>query len=267
MLSIYLTPFFTVYCCALALVLGAVMGSFLNCTAYRVARGTPFVKGRSACPTCGHALGVLDLVPVLSWAVLRGRCRHCKAPISVRYPLTELIFSLLTLACLLCFDLSVVGLRNWIFTACLFCLSLVDLDSMIIPDECLLISAAAWVVTLPFVAMSRQEILLSIVAGLVCGGFMLGLSLVMDNLLKRESMGGGDIKLLAVSGLYLGAVGMLFGLMLSCVLGLVFGWARKRMSKHPESEAFPFAPAISAAVWLMLLYGAPLVEWYVGLLS
>ena len=252
-----------IYCCCVAAVLGAVFGSFLNCAAWRIAHGESFLRGRSRCPSCGHALGLPDLVPVFSWLFLRGRCRHCKAKISVRYPLTELAFALLTVLCLLRFDLTVLALRNWIFLCCLFCLSLVDLESFVIPDSCLIIAAAAWLLALPFLRPGWREILSSVLAGVGCGGAMLLISLWLDKLLKKESLGGGDVKLFAVVGLYLGPVGVLFTVLLSCAAGLLFASARRRGG----GQAIPFGPSISLAAAAMLLYGEGLVAWYLGLLG
>ena len=119
-MSIWMNRGLLLYCGAVAVILGAVFGSFLNCAAWRIAHGESFLRGHSRCPSCGHELGARDLVPVLSWVFQRGRCRYCGVKISVRYPLTELAFALLTLLCLLRFDLSVLCLRNWIFLCCLF---------------------------------------------------------------------------------------------------------------------------------------------------
>ncbi len=253
------------YCGAVAVILGAVFGSFLNCAAWRIAHGESFLRGHSRCPSCGHELGARDLVPVLSWVFQRGRCRYCGVKISVRYPLTELAFALLTLLCLLRFDLSVLCLRNWIFLCCLFCLSLVDLDSYTIPDGSLLIAAGVWLAALPFLKPTWGEILRAVLAGLAFGGGLLLLSLVMDKVLKRESLGGGDVKLFAVVGLYLGFVGTLFCMMLSCVLGLIFAAARNRGGE--KGKAIPFGPAISLAAALTLLYGDGAIQWYLSLLG
>ena len=263
-MSIYETPFLLGYCCVLAAVLGAALGSFLHCTAYRVARGQSFVKGRSHCPQCGHALGPLDLVPVFSWLALRGRCRYCGARVPARYVLAECFFAAVTVLCLLRFDLTALCLRNYVFACCLFCLSLTDLDAMLIPDGCLLAALLAWLVALPFLGepvtwgWAGRHLL----AAAVYGGGLLLLGLGMDRLLQKESLGGGDIKLFAVVGLYLGLAGTLFALLLACVLGLVFAAAAKK-----RNTAFPFGPAISAAALLMLFYGGGLVRWYTGLLG
>lgn len=258
--------FFTVYCCVLAAVIGAVLGSFLNCTAWRIAHGESFVKGRSRCPACGHPLGALDLVPVFSWLFLRGKCRYCGTKISARYPLSELAFAAVTVLCLLRFGLTAECPRNMVFFSCLFCLALVDMEVRIIPDGCLITAALAWVVWLPFSELSLAETGLHVLAAVVYGGGLLLISLAADKILGKESLGGGDIKLFAVVGLYLGLTASLFALLLSCILGLVFAFGRK-FFPCGQDEHFPFGPAISTASWFMLMYGQPLVDWYLGLLG
>ena len=263
-MSIWDDTILRIYFCCVAAILGAVFGSFLNCAAWRIAHGESFLKGRSRCPTCGHALGLPDLIPIFSWVFLRGRCRHCGTKISVRYPLTELAFAVLTVLCLLRFDLTVLCLRNWIFLCCLFCLSLVDLESFVIPDGCLIIAAAAWVLALPFTGYSWGEIGLHVLAGVVFGGGILLVSLLMDRLLKKESLGGGDVKLFGVTGLYLGMVGTLFAMLLSCVVGLLFAVLGRRKDTGGQ---IPFGPSIALASALVLLYGDGIIHWYMGLLG
>ena len=147
-MSIWESRSLLIYCGVVALLLGAVFGSFLNCAAWRISHGESVLRGRSHCPDCGHVLGAGDLVPILSWLFLRGRCRYCGKKSPARYPRTEAVFALLTLLCLLRFDLSWLCLRNWILLCCLFCLSLTDLECMIIPDVCLIIAAAGTVMLL-----------------------------------------------------------------------------------------------------------------------
>lgn len=258
----YLSGAALAYVCALALFLGAALGSFLNCAAWRVVRHESFVRGRSRCPDCGHVLGFLDLVPAFGWLFLRGKCRYCGKKIPARYPLAELVFALVTLACVLRFDLTLLCARNLAFLACLFMLSLTDLDERIIPDGCLLAAALIWAVTAPFLYETWAEAGKCLLAALVYGGGILGVSLVMDKVLGRESLGGGDVKLFAVVGLYLGLAGTLFAVLLACVLGLLLALALKK-----TREAFPFGPAIAAAAAIMLLWGGGLVEWYLGLFA
>ena len=263
MFSIYLSKEILYYFCFVAALFGAAMGSFLNCAAWRIARGESFLTGRSRCPACGHTLGPVDLLPVLGWLVRRGRCHYCGAPVAPRYFLTECAFAALTVLCLLRFDLSALCLRNYIFLCCLFCLSLVDLDSFIIPDGCLLLPALAWFAALPWCGLSARQAAVHVLSALLCGGAVLALSLLMDKLLQKESLGGGDIKLFALVALYLGPVAFLFALLFSCVLGLLFAAATRRGTGTP----FPFGPAIAAACTCMLLFGQGLTAWYLSLLG
>jgi leader peptidase (prepilin peptidase)/N-methyltransferase len=207
---------------------------------------------------CGHDLHLPDLVPVLSWVFLRGRCRYCGEKVSVRYPLVEILFALITLACLLKFDLTVLCLRNYVFLIVLYLLTLTDLDTMTIPDSCHVIAIAAWIVTAP-VLYSWSEALPYVLAAVVFGGGVLAISLVMDHILQKDSLGGGDIKLIFVIGLYFGFVGTLFVLILSCVLGLVFNLTKKKQ--------FPFGPWLAGAAAIMLFVGEPLISWYTGLMG
>lgn len=240
------------------------MGSFLNCTAIRITRGEAFVKGRSHCVHCGHDLSWKDLIPVVSWISLSGKCRYCGEKISARYPVTEIIFALLTAACLLKFDLTVMCARNFIFLAMLFLLTLTDIDSMTIPDSCHVIMVLAWIVTAPAL-YSWKEIGIRVAAALIFGSGVLVLSLLMDRVMHRDTMGGGDIKLIAVTGLYFGFVGTLFVLILSCVLGLAFNMYL--MKKSNNKKEFPFGPWIAAASAVILFVGDPLISWYSGLIG
>ncbi len=254
-----------IYCCVCAAVIGAVFGSFLNCAAWRTVRGESFVKGRSRCPACGHELSAADLVPFFSWLFLRGRCRYCGEKISARYPLAELVFAVVSVLCVLTFGLTAVCLRNWVFFGCLFFLSLTDIDDRIIPDRSLLIAVAAWFAALPFTGSGPLTAGMNILAALVFGSALLLISLLMDRLLGRESLGGGDIKLIAVTGLYLGFTGTLFALILACVIGIIAAFAIH--GAKPGGKPFAFGPSIAAAAAGMLLFGQGLIQWYTGLLG
>ena len=263
---IYDNTFILIYVGAVSFLLGAVMGSFLNCAAYRIAHNESFIKGRSHCTSCGHSLSVPDLVPIFSYIFLKGKCRYCGAKLSVRYPITELVFALMSLGLVLEFGITLLCLRNFILICCLFCLSIVDIESYTIPNGCLIIPAAAWAAYLPFSGMEIKDMLLHVLAGFVFGAGLLAVSLVLDKIMKKETMGGGDIKLIAVVGLYFGFAGSLFALIISCVLGLLTGALMKFIFKNQEKQ-IPFGPSISAAACFMLYAGSGIVEWYVGLIS
>lgn len=254
----------TIYAVTVAFIFGTCMGSFLNCAAYRIVRGESFLKGRSHCTSCGHELGFRDLVPVISWLSTGGRCRYCGAKISVRYLLTELAFGVITVICLLSFDLTVLCLRNYIFLCVLFVLTLTDIDDMIIPDGCHITAVAAWIAAEPFLFDGWGGVIKHIGAAFLFGGGLLAVSLAMDRAMGRDTLGGGDIKLVAVSGLYLGTIGTLFALIIACAGGLLFNVIINKSSE--KGAAFPFGPWIAAGTAVMLLFGGPLIDWYSGLL-
>ena len=261
-MSIYEFRPLLIFSVLIATVFGAVMGSFLDCAAWRMSHRESFLKGRSHCTSCGHVLGWTELIPVLSWVFQGGKCRWCGQRVSVRYPLTELLCALMTVLCLLRFDLSVLCLRNYVFLCCLFCLTLTDIDEMIIPDGCHVISVVAWLLALPFTFTTWGDVGMHLLAAVLFGGGVLGLSLLMDKYMGRETMGGGDIKLLAVAGLYLGLVGTLFALILSCLTGLA---GSLLLGRQKKGQPFAFGPFIALSTSVFLLFGGPLTEWYMGL--
>lgn len=257
---LFSSPFAAVYLLTLCGIAGLVMGSALNCLALRIVSGERWSKGRSHCVHCGHALQSRELIPLFSYLWQKGKCRWCGKPISPRYPAAEAALAIIYITLLIRFDLSLDALNAMILCSCLFCLSLVDLDIQIIPDRFLVISAAARLV---FLLAGRDFALLggSLLRGLLLGGSVLVLSLIMDKVLKKESMGGGDIKLLFVLGLYFSLPCCFFLIIAACILGIVLAL----LLGAKEGIAFPFGPALSLAAWLTLLVGEPITGWYMGL--
>lgn len=254
-----------IYIFIVTALLGLVMGSALNCLAYRIAKGEKWSGGRSHCAQCGHELKALDLIPLFSYIFLRGKCRYCGKRISPRYVIAEVSLAAVYVSLLWRFDLSLEALFLAVLCSCLFCLTLVDLDIQIIPDRFLIIAAVSrlvyLVITHGFTVSCLSAVWYSIWHGLVLGGVILILSLIMDKVLHKESMGGGDIKLLAVLGLYFDLPCCFFLLIAACVIGLILalGLGAKK------GIAFPFGPALSIAGWITLLAGAPVTAWYMGL--
>ncbi len=250
-----------IYLSALAAVLGLVLGSALNCLAQRLAAGKKWSgTERSACPHCGHVLGPGELIPLVSWLVQGGKCRHCGAKISPRYPLTELLLAIIYLTVFQRFGLTWHTASVLVLVSCLFCLSLVDLDTQIIPDRFLVIPL---VVRLAELALTDITALPgAVLPGIVLGGGILVLSLVMDKVLKKDTMGGGDIKLLGLLGCFLSLPECLLLLILACLIGIVM--AAVLMKVDPET-AFPFGPALSLAAWITLLIGQQTISWYLSL--
>ena len=258
----FLPTHVVLYLYILAALLGAVLGSALNCLALRLAAGEKWSGSeRSKCPHCGHTLGVLDLIPVVSWLLLRGKCRYCGGKVSARYIAAELTLALCFVLLLHHYGLSLSILTPMILTCCLFCLSLVDLDTQIIPDRFLVIPLAARAVELLFTG-GISALVSGLLPGLIIGGGVLALSLIMDKVLKKDTMGGGDIKLLFVLGCYLTLPEMLLMVMVACVVGIVMA---SILMKLDSETPFPFGPALSLAAFAVLLVGKPIITWYLGL--
>ena len=261
----FLDPLTKLYLIAVTALLGLVMGSALHCLAWRMVHQEPWSGGRSRCTHCGHTLKAADLVPLFSYLWLKGRCRYCKEKISPRYPISEGVLAVVYVSLLLRYDLSLETLELMVLCSCLFCLTLTDLDEQIIPDRFHVIGIAARFLFLLAVSGSVSAFLAaawySLWHGLILGGGILVLSLIMDKVLGKESMGGGDIKLLFVLGLYFDLPCCFLLLILACVLGIVLAYTLGAK----KDIAFPFGPALAAAAWLTLLFGQPLTGWYLSL--
>ncbi len=254
---IQLSPFFLIYFSFLAIVCGLIFGSFICCASSRYVAGVPWLRGRSHCDACGHTLGLRDLVPVLSFLALKGRCRYCGNRIPRDCIFSELLLAGVFLLCLLRFDVTPELARALLLCGVLLAISLIDFATYTIPNGLLLFAIGVWVVFLPF-----------------CGGFLQGLVgafgislpllllvLLMERLLQKDAMGGGDIKLLFVTGLFLGIGGNFLNLMFSCVLGLLFAL----LAGKKKDVAIPFGPAIAGGTVLTLLVGEPILAWYFSL--
>lgn len=246
----------TVVLLLLTFLLGAVLGSFANCMAWRIARGEDFVHGRSHCPACGHMLAARDLIPVLSYLMQRGRCRYCKAQLSRRYLLTELGMGLVFVLLFLRYGASWAALQNALLVVLLLAIALVDLDCMLIPNGLILAGIGN---RLLFALLSRENVLVCLGNGLLVAVPLLLLVLLLDRLLGRESMGGGDVKLFFMLALYFDWRCSLLLLLLSCLFGIFFALG---MQKKAEGAAFPFGPAIAAAAVLCLFFAEPAVRLY-----
>ena len=246
-------PAFAAFLLLLTFLLGAVLGSFANCMAWRIARGEDFVHGRSHCPVCGHVLAARDLIPVLSYLMQRGRCRYCGAKLSRRYLLTELGTGLLFVLLLLRYGVSWAALQNSLLAVLLLAIALVDWDCMLIPNGLIVAGIGN---RLLFALLSRESLLACLGNGLLIAVPLLLLVLLLDRLLGRESMGGGDVKLFFMLALYFDWRCSLLLLLLSCILGIFFALRMR------EKGAFPFGPAIAAAAVLCLFFAEPVVGLY-----
>lgn len=262
---LHLSAGLTAYILFITALLGLVMGSFAACMAGRLAAGESTLRGRSHCADCGHALSPRDLVPVFSWAVLRGRCRYCGAKIPVLCPTAELLCAGAFLGLVLRFDVSLAALEGCILTVLLLTAALVDWQAGWIPDR-LLAAGVCNFVLFSLIEGGGAALLTGLLGGAALALPLLAMVLVMDRVLKRDSMGGGDLKLFFVVGLYFSWREALFILILCCLLGILFALVSKKTTGDPENpKAFPFGPAIAAGAYLSLLAAQPAVAWYLRL--
>lgn len=265
---LFLSPGLTAYILIITAVLGMVMGSFAACAAERIAAGKSFLRGRSHCDACGHVLGPLDLVPVVSWLALKGKCRYCGAKIPARCVLTELLCGAAFVGVVRRYDVTLVAAQYLILTVLLLIVALVDYDTGLIPDGLLAAILIDFLAFSPFVKLGGvwKVYAAGLLSGFAAAGPLLLLVLIMDRILRKESMGGGDIKLFFVTGMFFPWQCVLFLLILSCLFGIVFALISQKTTGDPENpKAFPFGPAISAGVYVSLLTAQPAVSAYLKL--
>jgi leader peptidase (prepilin peptidase)/N-methyltransferase len=259
-----LSPGLVAYILGLTALLGLVMGSFLHCWAYRFAREQSAIKGRSRCPVCGKALSPLELIPVFSYFYQKGRCRGCGAGLSLRYPVAELLCGAYFMSVVWRFDVSPEALQYLIAGSLLFCIAWVDWDVRWIPDRLLagvILNFVLFAVILG--GDPAKNLLTGLLGGLSVSLPLFILVLIMDRLLGRASMGGGDIKLFFAIGLYFSWQANLLLILTACILGILLSpILRKKSSDDRDPEAFPFGPAIITAYWFVLLWSGPLLNWY-----
>ena len=262
---LYISPGFTVYFCAVAFLLGACMGSFLNCMAWRIVHGESVLRGRSHCDACGHVLTARDLVPIVSFLAHRGRCRWCGAKLSARHVWAETVTGAVFVLILLKFDISLQALGALALACVLLAGAFADLEGYIIPDRFVLAGIGLRVVWF-FFEDWRTTLPDALLGGFAVGGGLLAFVLLYEKLRRVEAMGGGDLKLLFVTGLWLGWAKNLLCLLLACVLGIAFGLAtQKRRAAQENAKLFPWGPSICAAGIVTMLAGDTVIAAYVSM--
>ena len=258
----------------LTILLGLCVGSFLNVVIYRLPNGMSLAKPASHCPKCQNPIRWYDNIPVLSYLILGGKCRHCKEKISFRYPFVELLNTAMWFLCLLCFTNFIIPSNpmNWLrfVVSCIVCSTLIciffcDLDSMEIPEVLFLVLLICGLVLL--LDNPSMERLMQKVFGFLGAGLLFYLVNAIYKLIrKRDGIGFGDIELVACAGLIIGGYHMIFALVVSCVLGgialIIISAIRKEKGKE-----YPFAVLLCSGIGLALFLGDYVVNWYIGLLG
>ena len=249
---------------------GLCIGSFLNVCIWRIPREESIVWPGSHCPACNHAIAPWDNIPLLSWLVLNGKCRHCKAPISPRYFVVELLTGALFTALWLVHGWSVQTPVYIFFAAALILGTFVDLDHLILPDRVTLGGMVAGpLLSFAIPALQGQTDRLSALvhslAGLALGYGILWLVATLGRLfLKREAMGMGDVKLLGAIGACLGWQAVLFSIFISSLSGTVLGLSLIAAGKMELQSKIPYGPHIALAAVLWMLCGPACVDFYLA---
>jgi leader peptidase (prepilin peptidase)/N-methyltransferase len=263
-------------------VFGAIIGSFLNVVIHRIPRDHSIVTPGSRCPSCGSAIRFYDNIPIISYILLRGRCRNCGMHISVRYVFVELVTALIFSACFHVFGFSFELPVALVFSVLLIVISFIDLDFMIIPDimslgGLLLGIALSFFRREPsflesfvdsFARMPFLNAFLNSVVGVILGGGLLFVIAKSYELLrKKEGMGFGDVKLLGMIGAFCGVKGVVFSLIAGSFIGTVIGIPLMLVKRQGTQYAVPFGPFLSLGALLYAVAGDTLIHGFFALIS
>ncbi len=240
----------------LIVLFGLAVGSFLNVVIYRLPGKISFVKGRSFCPHCKHALTAIDLIPLISFLLLRGRCRYCGKPIAWQYPLVELATAGAFLLFFLHEGFSIAFLVHLIFAAFLIVIFVIDFERYLILD----------VVSLPGILFAflgsvfflHEPLVSVLIAGILGGGFFL----IQFVLSKGKWIGGGDIRLGVLSGFMLGLERFSLALVLAYIVGAFVGIVLILGGKKSWKSKMPFGTFLSASTLIFLLFGQQIADWF-----
>jgi leader peptidase (prepilin peptidase) / N-methyltransferase len=245
--------------------LGLAIGSFLNVVIWRVPRKVSVVRPPSHCPQCETPIRPADNIPVLSWLVLQGKCRHCGNPIPVRYPLVEASCGVLFAAVAVRFGASWELPAYLVLTAALLSISLIDLEHFIVPDRItgpLTVSALALLGLAAAADGNGWRYGRTLLGGVAFFAFLLVL-----NILYPKGMGMGDVKLAFSLGLYLGWLGwgqVFLGGFLAFLLGAVVGLGLIATKIKSRKDVVPFGPFLALGTMLTVLWAEPILRWYTG---
>ena len=250
------------------LLFGIIIGSFLNVCIYRIPKGESIVFPGSHCTNCNHPLSSLDLIPVISFLILKGKCRYCGQKISSRYMLIELLTGVLFGAVYLRFGVSLEAAMYMAFSAVLVVLTMIDLDHMLLPTRIILFGVGVGLFFRMLQAVIYKDMMFigdSVLAALLGYGFCWGMFYGVKILFKREGLGFGDVRLMGMLGLYLSIPLVLFTIFVSSILASIYGIVLCYRKK--ASEPFPFGPFLNMAAIIALFYGDKVIVWYLGFIS
>ncbi|MGD2124706.1 MAG: prepilin peptidase [Desulfobacteraceae bacterium] len=244
-----------------AILFGLCLGSFLNVCIYRIPLKKSIVNPPSSCPQCHEKIRFYDNIPLISYMLLLGKCRHCGSRIPFHYPVVEGVTGLLSAALFIRFGLSPPYFLFLMFSASLVTISFIDLHNKIIPDVISLpgILAGLAVSFLRWTPISWTDSLIGIVGG---GGFLYLVAAFFERLTGRQGMGGGDIKLLAMMGAWMGWQALPFILLISSLTGTLIGGGSLLIARQGMRTRIPFGPFLALGALIYFFFGYELVSWF-----
>jgi leader peptidase (prepilin peptidase)/N-methyltransferase len=255
-----LTFWIKVFSSGICFLFGCVVGSFINVCIWRLPRARSIVRPSSRCPHCSGRIAIRDNVPLLSFLILRGRCRHCGGPISPRYPMVEALTGIMAVVVFLVFGFTVEAGGLFVLVCLLLVATFVDVDHMIIPDR---VTLPGIVLGLALNTLQSPVTVWKYLAGaLVGGGALLLVAFLGELLFRKESMGGGDIKLAAMVGAFLGWQDVLVALFLAILVGALVGIALIISRMRDRWQHIPFGPFIAAGTLITIFWGGEIITAY-----
>ncbi len=247
---------------------GTCVGSFLNVVIYRLPRHESIAFPASHCPNCNHKIKWYDNIPLISFLILKGKCRNCKSRISVIYPSVEALNGILWIVVLLNTNNLPDFLFGILFTSALFLVTMIDLKNMIIPNSLnifIFLLGIVRAVTRMILYHNIKENLVNLILGIIIPAMLLYvLYVIIEKVLKRDALGGGDIKLALAAGSFLGLKETLFGIALSAYIGLFVILIIGLFRKFDLKKAFPYGPFLSVGFFVSNLWFDDIFMWYAG---
>ena len=244
----------------LIFILGLIVGSFCNVCIYRIPKNESIIYPASHCPKCRTTIKPVDNIPLLSYILLKGRCRNCGSKISIQYPVVELLTGIIYLIIYLIYGLSIQSLIYIILSSALIIIAFIDLNEQIVPDVISLPGIGVGLILSFFVPyLSFINSALGVVVG---GGIILIIALVGSMIFKKEAMGGGDVKLAAMMGAFLGWRYIIISLFLGFFLGALVGIFLVLSKIKSKEDMVPFGPFIALGSLITLLWGEKIIAWY-----
>jgi len=240
---------------------GACIGSFLNVCIFRLPRGESLVWPGSRCTSCDRGLSWFENLPVLSWVVLRGRCRTCQAPVSWTYPIVEILTALTLVSAYELYGLTLLGGVRALFACALIVLFVTDLQHKILPNVITVPGIAVGVLCSFFLPPGWRDSLLGILVG---GGTLFAIGETYYRLRGQEGLGMGDVKLLGMIGAFLGWKLVLLTLVLASFAGSLVGGALIVSGRGDMKYALPFGTFLAVGALVAAIWGTPIVDWYFG---